>query len=255
MNENTSLRGSVALVTGASSGIGAHCAQVLAQAGCAVALGARRADRIAAGVAAIEGSGGRAVAVALDVTDEASIEAAYTSIEGTLGNVRILINNAGIGTASPALDLTRSAWDDVMATNLTGPWLVARAFARRAKAAAHGGAIVNIASIAGLRAGSGLSAYGASKAALIHLTQSLAGEWVRYGIRVNAIAPGYIKTDMNAAFFETPAGEAMVARIPQRRLGRFEDLDGALLLLASDASAYMTGATIPIDGGHLLAGM
>lgn len=249
------LRGVVVLVTGASSGIGAHCAHVLAVAGATVALGARRTDRLSAGVAAIEGLGGRAHAVALDVTDEASIEAAYTEIEATLGSVKVLVNNAGIGTAGPAMDITRSAWDELMATNVTGPWLVARAFARRAKAAAHGGTIVNIASIAGLRSGGGLAAYGASKAALIHLTQSLAGEWMRYGIRVNAIAPGYIKTDMNAAFFETAAGQALIARIPQRRLGRFEDLDGVLLLLASEASAYITGVTIPIDGGHLLASM
>ncbi|MFN2460027.1 MAG: SDR family NAD(P)-dependent oxidoreductase [Candidatus Velthaea sp.] len=246
------LSGTTVLVTGASSGIGAHCARVLAAAGARVVLAARRAERLAHVAAAIAE---RARAVVMDVTDEAGISGAFDEAERAFGPVTALVNNAGIATAAPALELDARAWHGVLATNVSGPWFVARTFAQRAVASARGGTIVNVASIAGLRPAGGLSAYGASKAALIHLTKTLALEWARYGIRVNAIAPGYIKTDLNAAFFDSPAGEALVRRVPQRRLGRLEDLDGVLLLLLSDASAYMTGSVIAIDGGHLLSSL
>jgi len=249
------LRGSVAFVTGASSGIGAHLAQVLATAGAAVAIGARRADRLAQTAESIRASGGRVHAVELDVTREASVTAALADAERELGPATILINNAGIAAAVAALDMTEEAWSSVIATNLTGPWLVAREFAKRAIAANVGGSIVNIASIAGLHPSMNIAAYGSSKAGVIHLTKALALEWARYGIRVNAIAPGYIKTDLNAAFFESAAGAAMIKRIPQRRLGQLGDLDGAVLLLASQSAAYMTGTIVEIDGGHLLAGV
>jgi NAD(P)-dependent dehydrogenase (short-subunit alcohol dehydrogenase family) len=255
MSLSADLGGVVALVTGASSGIGAHAAAALARSGARVVLGARRLDRLAANAAAIEAAGGRAHATVLDVTDEASIDAAFAAAEAAFGPVSILVNNAGIGIPEPALDQPREHWESTFATNLTAPWLVARAFARRAIAAGSGGSVINMASIAGLRPALGLAAYGASKAGLIHLTQTLALEWVRYGIRVNAIAPGYIRTDMNDAFFSTPAGDAVIARIPQKRLGRLDDLDGMLVLLASDASSFITGVTIPIDGGHLLANL
>ena len=166
-----------------------------------------------------------------------------------MAGIDILVNNAGIVVAKPALELTADDWDLTIATNLRGAFLVAQAAARR-MAGTGGGSIVNIASIAGLRTGGHLAAYAASKAGLIHLTRNLAVDLARNGVRVNAIAPGYIETELNAEFFASKAGEDMIRRIPQRRLGRPEDLDGSLLLLASDASRYMTGAVLVVDGGH-----
>lgn len=245
------LRGRVALVTGASSGLGAHFARTLAIAGANVAIAARRLDRLQAVAADISQAGARAVAVPMDVTDATSIEDALTRIESELGPVGVLINNSGVAVTRAAIDLEEDEWDQVVDTNLKGAWLVARACARRMIEARTGGAIVNIASITALRVAGGLAAYAASKAALVQLTRTMSLELARHGIRVNALAPGYILTDINRAFFETPAGEAMIRRIPQRRIGRPEDLDGALLLLASDASSYMTGSVIVVDGGHL----
>jgi len=246
----TSLTGTIALVTGASSGLGAHMAKVLARTGAVVAIGARRADKLAATQRAIEDDGGRAIAVDLDVTDAASVGAAIDLIVAEIGVPTVLVNNAGIAIAKPALTMRDDEFRAVIETNLTGQWRVARAVAQKLIDAKRGGSIINIASVAGERAVGALAAYGASKAGLVMLTGSLAVEWAPYGIRVNAISPGYIKTDLNAAFFDSPAGEAMIARIPLRRLGREEDLDGTLLLLASDASANITGANIAIDGGH-----
>jgi NAD(P)-dependent dehydrogenase (short-subunit alcohol dehydrogenase family) len=162
-----------------------------------------------------------------------------------------VVNNSGVASTQAALDLDPADWDRILDTNTKGAWLVARAAARRLIDAGRGGSIVNIASIAGLRVAGRLAPYAASKAALLQLTKALALEWARYGIRVNAIAPGYVETDLNRDFLASDAGKAITARIPQRRVGRPEDLDGALLLLASDASAYMTGSTIVVDGGHL----
>jgi len=251
----SSLDGTVALVTGASSGLGAHMARVLARSGAMVAIGARRAEKLAETARAIEAAGGRAFAVDLDVTDPASVEAAFETIVAAVGAPTVLVNNAGIAEAKPALTMSDADFSRVIETNLTGQWRVARAFAQRLVAAQRGGSIINIASIAGERAVGALAAYSASKAGLIMLSASLAAEWARYGIRVNTISPGYIRTDLNAAFFDSPAGEAMIARIPLRRLGQESDLDGALLLLASDASANITGANIAIDGGHRHAGL
>lgn len=248
------LRGAIALVTGASSGIGAHVAHVLANNGAIVAIGARRTDKLAATARSIAAAGGRAYTVTLDVTDPVSVDAAFAEIEKQSGGtVSILVNNAGVAIAAPAIDIDPAAWDNVIDTNLKGPWLVGRAFALRAIGARHGGSIVNVASIAGERVAGNISVYAASKAGLIQLTKAMALEWARYGIRVNALAPGYFKTDLNAGFFETPAGERMIKTIPQRRLGTYEDLDGAVLLLASDASSFMTGSTIVVDGGHLVS--
>lgn len=243
------LSGKSALVTGASGGLGLHFAKMLARQGATVTLAARRAQALEAGRSEILDAGGKADVLALDVSDAASIVAAFAGRPA----FDIVVNNAGISGAGKAMDLAEREWDAVMDVNLKGAFLVAQAAARAMKEGANGGSIVNVASIAGLRVAGDLSAYAASKAGLIQLTKALALEWARFGIRVNALCPGYIETDINREFFATPAGEAMVKRIPQRRLGRPEDLDGALLLLASDAGRYMTGSVIAVDGGHLLS--
>ena len=247
------ISGKVALVTGASSGLGAHLARTLAAAGARVAAAARRKERLADVVHAIAQAGGTAAVVPMDVTDTKSIERGFAYAEGELGAIDILINNAGIAVPKAALDVSADEWDDVLSTNLRGPFFVAQTFARHIVAREGSGTIVNVGSIMGERVAGMVASYAASKAGLLQLTRALALEWARYGIRVNAIAPGYIETDINAGFFSTPPGEAMLKRIPQRRLGRLEDLDGPVLLLCSDASSYVTGAILAIDGGHLVS--
>jgi len=249
------LNGVVALVTGASSGLGRHFARTLAGAGASVALGARRTDRLEALAAEIAAEGGTALPLALDVTDAASVEAAVARAVATLGPIGVLVNNSGVATTAPAIDLAESDWDKILDTNLKGAWLMSRAVARGMIAAGTGGSIINIASVTAERTANQLSAYATSKAGLAHLTKGMALELARHQIRVNAIAPGYIETEINAGFFATPAGEAMLKRIPQRRLGKPEDLDGVLLLLATEASRYMTGSVIPVDGGHLVSSL
>ena len=246
------VRGRVALVTGASSGLGDNFARVLSKGGATVAVAARRADRLAALVADLERAGGKALAVSMDVSDPASVEAGLAAVVKAVGAPDIVVNNAGIAQTKPALQITESDWRDVMNTNLDGAWRVAQGSAKAMVAAGKGGSIINIASVLGLRVASNLLAYAAAKAALIQVTEALALEWARYGIRVNAIAPGYIETEINRGFFRTEAGQAMVKRVPQRRIGTPSDLDGALLLLASDASGYMTGSTVVVDGGHVV---
>jgi NAD(P)-dependent dehydrogenase (short-subunit alcohol dehydrogenase family) len=249
------LRGKTAFITGGSSGIGAHLAGVLAAAGARVVVAARREQELAKVVASIEKRGGKAIAIRMDVTDSESIDAGFLAAEREIGVANVLINNAGIALGKPALETTAADWDGVINTNLRGPFLAAQAFARRLIAHSSSGSIVNVGSILGERVAKGAAPYASSKAGILHLTRALALEWARYKIRVNAIAPGYIHTDMNRAFFETPAGKELPTRIPQRRLGELDDLDGPVLLLASDASAYMTGAVIPIDGGHLVSSL
>ncbi len=243
------LKGRTALVTGAFSGLGQHIAQTLAAAGVRVALAGRRMDQGAAVLAGIEAAGGAGTVVALDVTDEASIDAAFDAAEAALGPIGIVVNNAGIAVTASAFDVTAQDWSRVIDTNLTGAFRVAQAAGRRMRGSG-GGSIINIASILGLRVAQQVPAYAAAKAGLVHLTRALALEWARNGIRVNAIAPGYIETGINREFFATEAGQELIRRIPQRRLGQASDLDGPLLLLASDASALMTGTVIPVDGGH-----
>jgi NAD(P)-dependent dehydrogenase (short-subunit alcohol dehydrogenase family) len=199
------------------------------------------------------GGAAGAFAVDLDVAEETSIERAVAAAEEALGPVDVLVNNAGIADGGTALDTAPEAFDRVIATNLRGVWLMSTAAARRWREAKRGGVIVNIASILGFRVAGGVAAYAVSKAGVVQMTQAHALEWARFGIRVNALAPGYIATDINAAFFDTEPGQAMVKRIPMRRLGQPDDLDGAFLLLATDASRWMTGATIPVDGGHLVS--
>jgi NAD(P)-dependent dehydrogenase (short-subunit alcohol dehydrogenase family) len=248
-----SLAGTTALVTGASAGLGAHFAAVLARAGARVAVAARRQESCRAVCAAIEGAGGAAIAVALDVSDAAGVSAAVREAATRLGGLDILVNNAGVTATVPLLDLEESDWDRILDTNLKGAFLVGQAAARLMRG--NGGAIINVASILGERVAGQLAPYAASKAGLLQLTRAMALEWARHGIRVNALCPGYIETDLNRAFFQSEAGQAMIRRIPQRRLGRPEDLDGALLLLAGPAGAFMTGSAITIDGGHLVSSL
>jgi NAD(P)-dependent dehydrogenase (short-subunit alcohol dehydrogenase family) len=247
------LEGRVAFVTGASSGLGRHFAHTLARAGMRVAVGARRRDALATLCAELAEAGAESVAVALDVADSASIAAAVDTVESRFGPIRTLVNNAGISHSASVLDHTEQDWDRVLDTNLRGAFLVAQSVAQRLRDSGLTGSIINIASVLGVRQGGQVAAYATSKAGLIQLTKTMALELARFGIRVNALAPGYVETDINREFRGTPAAAALVKRIPQRRFGTPADLDGALLLLASDASAYMTGAVLPVDGGHLVS--
>jgi NAD(P)-dependent dehydrogenase (short-subunit alcohol dehydrogenase family) len=244
------LNGKAAIVTGASSGLGRHFARTLARAGAKVALAARRVDALAELARQIEAFDGRAMPVALDVTDASSVRACVEAAETELGPISILVNNAGIARVDTALEVPEADWDRVMDTNLKGAWLMAQETARHMARMGHGGSIINVASILGLAATGQLAPYCASKAALINLTRALAVDLARDGIRVNALAPGYVETDLNREFLNSPAGEALKKRIPQRRFGRPEDLDGALLLLASEASRHMTGSVVVVDGGQ-----
>ena len=243
----------VALVTGASSGIGRHLAELLAIAGAKVALAARRIDRLAEAAHKIEATGGQCLPVACDVTRSDSVAAAVAVAENTLGALTILVNNAGVVVAKPVLQHTEEEWDYVVDTNLKGAWLMAREFAQHLVDRQRPGRIVNIASVLGVRTIARVPSYTAAKAGLIHLTGVLAMELARYGILVNAIAPGYVETDFNRDFLRSDAGKKLEARIPLRRVGRPDDLDGAMLLLASPAGAYITGAVIAVDGGHGVA--
>ncbi len=243
----------VAIITGASSGLGRHFAVALARAGAKVALGARRVDRLQEVVAEIEGFDGRALAVALDVTDSDSVREAVAAAETELGPISILVNNAGIsGGAKSALEVEEAEWLSVIDVNLNGVWRMAQEVAKHMVRLGHGGSIINIASMLGLVAVPYIPAYCASKAAVVNLTRALAVELARHDIRVNAIAPGYFESEMTHDFLGSAEGRSMIDQIPQRRSGNPAELDGALLLLASDASSYMTGSVITVDGGHTL---
>jgi len=251
MSFSADLSHTTALVTGASSGLGHHFARVLARHGARVVVGARREAPLRALVDDLRAEGHAALAVTLDVTRSDSVVAAFEAVEQGFGPVTVVVNNAGIVSHDSALDTTEDDWDRVLNTNLKGAWLVAQTAARRLVAADTGGSIINIASILAQRVAGRAAPYIAAKAGLEHLTRALALEWARHDIRVNAIAPGYIETDLNREFFQSPPGQTLIKRIPQRRLGQPEDLDGALLLLASSASRFTTGATLVVDGGHL----
>lgn len=253
MNLGARLKGRHVLVTGASSGLGEHFARLCARCGARVTVAARRREKLEALVSELSTLGAAgAGALSLDVTDEASIAACFEALDAPLD---VLVNNAGIADAGAALDIPIDAFDRVIATNVRGVWSMSTNAARGWSAAKRPGVIVNIASILGARVSGGVAPYAISKAAVKQATHALALEWARYNIRVNALAPGYIETEINAEFFATPAGEAMIKRIPMRRLGKPEDLDAAFLLLATDASPWMTGAYLPVDGGHLVSGL
>jgi NAD(P)-dependent dehydrogenase (short-subunit alcohol dehydrogenase family) len=250
------IKGKRVFVTGASSGLGAHFARLVTRHGAAVAIGARRRDRLDALRRELESLGvATAVAVDLDVTDETSAASALAEAERAIGPLDILINNAGVAGGGLAMETPLDEFDRIVATNLRGVWLMSVLAARRWRDAQRGGVIVNIASILGLRVAGAVGPYAISKAGVVQMTEALALEWARHGIRVNALAPGYIATDINQGFLESDPGQVMVKRIPMRRVGQPQDLDGALLLLATDASAWMTGAVIPVDGGHLVSSL
>jgi len=246
------LNGKVALVTGASSGLGRHFATLLAARGATVVAAARRESALAALAEEIVEAGEHCVPIGMDVTDPASVAAAFERIgQAVPAPLSIVVNNAGVAHTRRAIDMSPEDWQGVLAPNLTGAFLVAQHGARAMRDG--GGSIVNVASILGERVSKGLAAYAASKAGLIQLTKALALEWAPLGVRVNALAPGYIETDLNRDFFASDAGKRLIARIPQRRLGQMGDLDAPLLLLCSDQSRYMTGSVIAVDGGHLVS--
>jgi len=247
------LTGKVALVTGASSGLGVRFAEVLAENGAAVALVARRAERLAALAARIEKAGGRAAAIEADVRDRAAMQRAFDAAERAFGTVTVLVNNAGVVQAGRAVEMTEEEWRRVLSTNLDAVFYWAQEGARRMLAAGPGGSIVNIASVLGMAADKGVIGYAAAKAAVIQLTKNLALELAFKGVRVNAIAPGWIVTEINREYLTTGPGAAMKRQIPMGRFGEPQDLDGPLLLLASDAGRYITGTTIVADGGQVVA--
>ena len=248
-----SLKGRVALVTGASSGLGMQFAKALADNGAAVALVARRPDRLADMKKAIEAAGGRAVAIEADVTDRTAMLRAFDATEAAFGTVTILVNNAGIAQSSRrAIDVTEEEWRKVLSVDLDAVFYNAQEAARRMLAAKKPGAIINIASVLGFGVSKGVAAYATAKAAVVQVTKALAVELAFKGVRVNAIAPGWFVTEINDKFLAGEAGEALKRAIPAGRFGKDGDLDGALLLLASDAGSYITGATIVVDGGQVV---
>jgi 3-oxoacyl-[acyl-carrier protein] reductase len=252
-SELFNLQGRVALVTGASSGLGRQFAKALADNGAAVALVARRADRLADTQKAIGTAGGRAIAVEADVTDRAAMLRAFDAAEAAFGTVTILVNNAGIVQSSRrAIEVSEEEWRKVLSVDLDAVFYNAQEAARRMLAAKQPGAIINIASVLGFGVSKGVAAYAVAKAAVVQVTKALAVELAFKGVRVNAIAPGWFVTEINDKYLAGEAGDALKRQIPMGRFGKEGDLDGALLLLASDAGSYITGATIVVDGGQVV---
>ena len=246
------LKGRVALVTGASGGLGLRFAEVLAANGASVALVARRADKLKSAVAKIEKAGGKAIAVEADVLDRAAMNNAFDQAEKALGTVTILVNNAGVAHSTRATDVTEEEWNHVVRTNLDAVFFWAQEGARRMLKANARGAIVNIASVLGFGVSKGTVAYATAKAGVIQMTKALGNELAFKGVRVNAIAPGWFVTDINREYLEGP-GAKITRDIPVGRFGQYGDLDGALLLLVSDAGGYMAGTTVVVDGGQMVA--
>jgi NAD(P)-dependent dehydrogenase (short-subunit alcohol dehydrogenase family) len=248
-----SLAGRTALVTGASSGLGRHFALTLAAAGAKVAVAARRADRLKTLADEIAAAGGAAHAIAIDVTDPDSVVRGFDAAEAGLGPVSVLINNAGIPSSSYFLKMPETEWRSVLDVNLDGVFRVGQEAAKRMAKRGEGGSIINISSVLGFGVIKTLSPYAVSKAAVIQLTKAMALELARDGIRVNAIAPGYIATEMNTEFLASAPGQKLLAKVPMARAGELQELDGPLLLLASAAGSFMTGSVITVDGGTLLS--
>ncbi|MBT3532889.1 MAG: SDR family oxidoreductase [Rhodospirillaceae bacterium] len=246
------LTGKVALVTGASSGLGHRAAVALASAGAKVAVTARRVDRLEALAAEIRASGGQAAPFALDVRDPDSVAQVAGDAAGALGTIDILVNNAGVAVSKRPEDFTLEDYDFIHETNVKGPFLLAQAIGREMIKRGTGGKIINISSMMAMRVTGKLTLYGMSKAAIGHMTKQLALEWARHDIQVNAICPGYIETEMNVDHWKTPAGQGMIAAMPRRRIGKPDVMDGLLLLLASSRSDYMTGTLIPVDDGQVM---
>ena len=255
MTTTFNLKNKTALITGASSGLGKHFASVLAGAGADVILAARRVDRLEETAAAVRALGRKAVVIEMDISNPDSIKTGMSEAARQVAQIDILVNNAGIGVGSWFTKFSLEDWNAVLDTNLTGAMLVQQAVCQQMIDRGIPGSIINLASIIGLRVVKMHTAYAASKAALIHFTKASALELAANNIRVNALAPGYIRTELNEDFFDTDVGQALIQRMPQKRLGVPEDLDGPLLLLASDASSFMTGETIVVDGGHLVTGL
>ena len=255
LDQLNSVKNKTALITGASSGLGEHFSKVLAAAGATVVVAARRQEKLASLVEEIRNSGGVAHAINLDVTDEQSITDAFEFIEQEVGAINILINNAGVADSGSCLKVEPADWDFVMDTNLKGVWRMATITARHMLKHNVSGSIVNISSILGLRVGTGMMSYATSKAGVVQLTKSMALELGRKGIRSNAICPGYFRTEINSAFFDTAEGESFIQSSPAKRVGQLDELNGALLLLASDAGSFINGITLPVDGGHLISSL
>jgi NAD(P)-dependent dehydrogenase (short-subunit alcohol dehydrogenase family) len=249
------LGGKHILITGGSSGLGRFFAVTLAARGASVTVAARRAEALAQTVDQIGEKKGLAHSVVMDVTSPQSVDSAFSAAEQRFGPVEIVVNNAGVTSTRLALEQDEASWDKVLDTNLKGVWLVAQCAGRRMVAHGVKGSIVNIASILGLRVAGSVAPYAISKAGVVQMTKALALEWARHGIRVNAIAPGYFETELNDDFFRGDAGQALIKRIPQRRLGELRELEGPLLLLASNAGSYMTGSILIVDGGHLVSSL
>ncbi|MBU2952911.1 SDR family NAD(P)-dependent oxidoreductase [Marinobacter sp. F3R08] len=249
------LTGKRILVTGASSGLGRHFASILAKAGARVAVGARREERLSALVDDIRSQGGDAQSVTLDVTDRRSVVDGIGQIHERFGGLDVVVNNAGVSDTKSALEYTDDDWDAIVQTNLKGAWIVAQEGARLMVESGGGGSIVNVTSILASRLAGGVGPYCAAKAGLSHLTRSMALELARHNIRVNSLAPGYVVTEINEAFLNSEAGERLRKRIPCRRFCELDDLNGALILLASDASIAMTGAELVVDNGHACSGL
>jgi NAD(P)-dependent dehydrogenase (short-subunit alcohol dehydrogenase family) len=251
MDDRFSLAGKTALITGASGGLGARFARTLGLAGATVILAGRHREPLARLADTLSALGITAMAQPMDVADADSVRQGLDEAQARTGLIDVAVCAAGIASHQPALALSVGDWDRVLAINLKGCWLTATEIARRLVQAQRPGSLILVSSILGHRVAGNVLPYTVSKAGLEQMTRALALEWARHGIRVNALAPGYVDTDLNHDFFATDAGQALIRRIPQRRLGRAQDLDGPLLLLASDASAYMTGSSLVVDGGHL----
>lgn len=251
MSDIFSMAGKTVLVTGASSGFGAHFAEVLAAAGADLVLSARRVEKLEQTAEKVRAMGRQATVVPMDVSSYQSISEAFASMPA----VQVVINNAGINRIGTTDGLSEEDWDAVINTNLKGVWAVAQQAIRRWLAEGERGNIINVASILGLRVGAQLPVYTAAKAAVVQLTKSIALDYARNGIRCNAICPGYFETDINRDWLQTEPGQRQIKRVPLKRVGDMPEISGPLLLLASDASSYMSGAIVPVDGGHLCSSL